>query len=131
MIRRRPAEHSCASLAWRPPVSRQTPADALTQDLTALTLKHASEMVRRRRVSPVELTRACLDRIARHDSAVNAFITVDAERAAATARQMEAEQRRGRWRGPLHGIPIAHSAPEIDIRVAVCRNWHIASWIGA
>jgi aspartyl-tRNA(Asn)/glutamyl-tRNA(Gln) amidotransferase subunit A len=38
---------------------------------------------------------------------VNAFITVTGESALATAHEMEAEQRRGKWRGPLHGIPIA------------------------
>ena len=64
-------------------------------------------MVRTRAVSPVELTRACLDRIERHDPALNAFITVTAEAALAQARQAEAEVMQGAWRGPLHGVPIA------------------------
>lgn len=77
------------------------------QDLTALTLRQASQMVQSKKVSPVELTRACLSRIERLNPAVNAFITVTAESALATAREMESEVHRGKWRGPLHGIPIA------------------------
>jgi len=83
------------------------PASAESQDLTALTLKQASELLRRKAASPVDLTEACLKRIERYNPALNAFITVTSEQALKTAREMEAEQRRGKWRGPLHGIPIA------------------------
>src|SRR5688572_6016794 len=77
-------------------------------DLATLTLKQASELLRRRDVSPVELTQACLARIDRHEPAINAFITLTREQALATAREIEGELlRRGRPRGPLHGIPIA------------------------
>jgi aspartyl-tRNA(Asn)/glutamyl-tRNA(Gln) amidotransferase subunit A len=82
-------------------------AQQQTRDLTTLTLKQASELVRRKEVSPVELTEACLARIERHDRAINAFITVTREQARASAREMEAALRRGGRRGPLHGIPIA------------------------
>jgi aspartyl-tRNA(Asn)/glutamyl-tRNA(Gln) amidotransferase subunit A len=78
-----------------------------SRDLATLTLKQASELVRRKDVSPVELTQACLARIDRHEEAINAFITVTREQALAAAREMEAELRRSRPRGPLHGIPIA------------------------
>jgi aspartyl-tRNA(Asn)/glutamyl-tRNA(Gln) amidotransferase subunit A len=64
-------------------------------------------MLRGKAVSPVELTQACLQRIDRYNPVVNAFITVTGESALARAREMEAELRRGKWRGPLHGIPIA------------------------
>ena len=84
-----------------------TSAFGQTQDLTELTLKKASELLRRKAISPVELTQACLKRIERYNPSVNAFITVTSESAIATAREIEAEQRRGKWRGPLHGIPIA------------------------
>jgi aspartyl-tRNA(Asn)/glutamyl-tRNA(Gln) amidotransferase subunit A len=76
-------------------------------DLTALTLKEASELLKTRSVSPVELTQACLTRIERLNGSLNAFITVVPERALADAREMLAEQQRGKWRGPLHGVPIA------------------------
>jgi len=80
---------------------------AQSRDLAGLTLKQASDLVRRKDVSPVELAEVCLARIDRHDRAINAFITVTREQALATAREMDAELRRGARRGPLHGIPIA------------------------
>jgi aspartyl-tRNA(Asn)/glutamyl-tRNA(Gln) amidotransferase subunit A len=77
-----------------------------SNDPTRLSIREAGDLVRRRVISPVELTRACLQRIERLNPALNAFITVTAEQAMAQAREAEAEVRRGRWRGPLHGIPI-------------------------
>jgi aspartyl-tRNA(Asn)/glutamyl-tRNA(Gln) amidotransferase subunit A len=84
-----------------------SPASAQATALADLTLAQAVAMIRRRTTSPVELTEACLQRINAHNPSLNAFITVTREEALASAREMEAEQRRGRWRGPLHGIPIA------------------------
>jgi aspartyl-tRNA(Asn)/glutamyl-tRNA(Gln) amidotransferase subunit A len=74
------------------------------------TLEKISELaprLRRKEVSPVELTRACLERIEKLNPALNAFITVTAESALAEARAAESEISRGEWRGPLHGIPVA------------------------
>lgn len=65
-----------------------------------------SEQLRRRAVSPVELTTVCLERIGKHNPLLNAFITVTAERALAEARRAEGEIVSGHWRGPLHGIPV-------------------------
>ena len=76
-------------------------------DLATLTLKQASDMIRRRDASPVEFTQACLSRIDKYNPSINAFITVTRDQALATAREMEAEQKSGKLRGPLHGIPIA------------------------
>jgi len=78
-----------------------------SQDLAYLTLKEASDLVRRKTVSPVELTATCLKNIEACNPALNAFITVTRDQAMETARAMEGEQRRGKWRGPLHGIPVA------------------------
>ncbi len=83
------------------------PALAASEDLTGLTLKKASDLLRSKAASPVDLTRSCLKRIESYNGPLNAFITVTAEQALADAKAAEAEQRRGRWRGPLHGIPIA------------------------
>jgi aspartyl-tRNA(Asn)/glutamyl-tRNA(Gln) amidotransferase subunit A len=58
-------------------------------------------------VSPVELTRACLDRIERVEPVLRAFVSVDADGALQTAHAAEREITAGRHRGPLHGIPIA------------------------
>jgi len=72
-----------------------------------LTISEASRRLREREVSPVELTEACLARIETLDPELDAFITVTGESALAEARQAEKEIYHGRWRGPLHGIPIA------------------------
>src|SRR6185369_9120124 len=76
-------------------------------DLTGLSLSAAGALLRRKAVSPVELTRACLARIERLNPVVNTFITVTAEQALRQARDAEAEIHKGNWRGPLHGVPIA------------------------
>jgi len=71
-----------------------------------LTLVEAAEQIRRRRLSPVELTRECLARIERLDPQLNAFITATADQALEQARRAESEIATGNHRGPLHGIPI-------------------------
>src|SRR5215831_3549960 len=83
------------------------PAFGESQDLAYLTLKEVSDLVRRKTVSPVELTVTCFKRIEAYNPALNAFITVTRNEAMETAHAMEGEQRRGKWRGPLHGIPVA------------------------
>src|ERR1039458_7576175 len=64
-------------------------------------------LLRRREISPVEITRDCLARIERLNPSLNAFITVITESALAEARQAEVEIGRGEWRGALHGVPVA------------------------
>ena len=78
-----------------------------SSQLTGLTLSAASQLVHSRKISPVELTQACVRRIEQLNPTLNAFITVTADSALAQAREAEAEIQRGRWIGPLHGIPIA------------------------
>lgn len=70
-------------------------------------IQQIGELLRRGSISPVELTSECLARIEKLNPRLNAFITVTSESALAQARQAEAEIRRGDWRGPLHGIPLA------------------------
>ncbi len=69
-------------------------------------LADAAAAVKAGAVSPVELTRVCLERIERVDHALHAFVSVDAERALQDARRAEREIQAGRSRGPLHGIPV-------------------------
>ncbi len=76
-------------------------------DLLRLSIPEAAEMVRRRKLSPVDLTRDCLARIEKLNPLLNAFITVTAERAVSRARQLEAELLSRGARTALHGIPIA------------------------
>jgi aspartyl-tRNA(Asn)/glutamyl-tRNA(Gln) amidotransferase subunit A len=76
-------------------------------DLAALTLAEASQLVRTKKISPVELTEACLRRIERLNPSLNAFIAVTADTALDEARAAEAHIQQGLRLGPLHGIPIA------------------------
>ena len=76
-------------------------------ELCFLTLRQAGELLRRQQVSPVQLTRAFLDRISALDDKLHCYITVTAEEALAQARVAEAEILGGEYRGPMHGIPFA------------------------
>ena len=71
-------------------------------DVTALAGK-----LRRKEISPVELTEAYLDRIGRIDAKLRCYITVTADQARAAAKRAEQEILSGNWRGPFHGVPIA------------------------
>jgi aspartyl-tRNA(Asn)/glutamyl-tRNA(Gln) amidotransferase subunit A len=77
-------------------------------DLCRLSLTEASDLIRRRALSPRELTQAYLDRIAARDGETRAYLTLLADSALAAAGAAEAEIARGAYRGPLHGIPIAY-----------------------
>jgi aspartyl-tRNA(Asn)/glutamyl-tRNA(Gln) amidotransferase subunit A len=72
-----------------------------------VTIHEAAESLRQRRFSALELTSVALARIERFNPTLQAFITVTAERALAQARQADAEIAAGKYRGPLHGIPMA------------------------
>ena len=82
-------------------------AAPLDSQLTFLSIEQAGRLLRRREISPVELTEACLARIERLNPHLNAFLTVLSDSARQQARAAERELRRKRWRGPLHGIPVA------------------------
>lgn len=66
------------------------------------------DLLRTKMLSPTELTEAYLDRIEAHDPHLNAFITVTAEQARKQATEATAEITNGRYRSPLHGIPLAY-----------------------
>ena len=87
----------------------------MSGDLYFLTIAEAVHLIRSREISPVELTRALLDRIAAIDPQVNAYIPVAADLALEQARAAEREIARGDYRGPLHGIPVALKDAAIDI----------------
>jgi aspartyl-tRNA(Asn)/glutamyl-tRNA(Gln) amidotransferase subunit A len=72
-----------------------------------LDLAGVSEALAARRISSVEATEAYLERIARHDGVLQAYITVMRDTALSRARAADTEQSRGSRRGPLHGVPLA------------------------
>ena len=79
----------------------------MTTELHYLTIAEAGELLRGGKLSPVELTRAFLDRVEKLDDKLECYITVLHDAAMSEARQAEAEILRGDYRGAMHGIPIA------------------------
>jgi aspartyl-tRNA(Asn)/glutamyl-tRNA(Gln) amidotransferase subunit A len=79
----------------------------IPSELCYLTIAQAAAGLRRKDFSSIELTEACLQRIAAIDGKLNSFITVTDDLALPQARQADQELRSGKDRGPLHGIPIA------------------------
>jgi aspartyl-tRNA(Asn)/glutamyl-tRNA(Gln) amidotransferase subunit A len=71
------------------------------------TLAGLSRSLQTRTISSEAVTDACLARIAERDSSINAFITVLADESRAQARAVDQEIAAGRYRGPLHGVPIS------------------------
>lgn len=71
-----------------------------------ITIKEASELIREKKISPVELTKAFLERIEAVDGDLNSYITVLADHALNTAESAEKEIMKGNYLGPLHGVPI-------------------------
>src|SRR5438105_2509565 len=83
---------------------RREPA---SMDPAFLTIAELNRLYDRHELSPVEVTRALLDRIAAHDGNLHSFIRVTPQVALAAATAAERELMAGRRRGPLHGIPYA------------------------
>jgi len=72
-----------------------------------LSLEAVARMIQSRALSPVDLTRAMLDRIAKVDPVLKAYATVMPDQAMADARAAARDIAAGRYRGPLHGVPVA------------------------
>ena len=81
-------------------------ANAYTE-LHYLTIHQAADLIRKRELSPVELTRACLERIEQTDDRLHSFILLMADDALRQARVAESEILSGNYRGSMHGIPFA------------------------
>ncbi len=81
----------------------------MNHDFTFWPIEKLAPLVEKKKVSPVELVETLLRRIEQQNPRLNAFLTVTAERALVEARRTEKEisGARGRYRGPLHGIPIS------------------------
>jgi aspartyl-tRNA(Asn)/glutamyl-tRNA(Gln) amidotransferase subunit A len=73
-----------------------------------LTLAEVSLAIRRRELTSTRVARDLLERIQRLQPRVNSYIAIEAEAALASAERADREIEAGRWRGPLHGVPLAH-----------------------
>lgn len=78
-----------------------------SDEICRLTLKQASDALRQARLTPLDLTRACLQRIQQRDKQINSFIAIYEKQALADAAALTADLKAGYARGPLHGIPVA------------------------
>ena len=92
------------------PVSDATVPPITDTDLAFASIQEIARLFRRRKLSPVELARVMLSRIANIDSKLNSYITITPDLALAQAKKAETEisgRKASRDRGPLHGIPIS------------------------
>ncbi|MBH62447.1 MAG: Asp-tRNA(Asn)/Glu-tRNA(Gln) amidotransferase GatCAB subunit A [Alphaproteobacteria bacterium] len=76
--------------------------------ITEWTIAKAGIALRQGTITSRELTEALLDRIAALQPQLNCYISVEGERALEMADAADTEIAAGRWRGPLHGVPMAH-----------------------
>jgi aspartyl-tRNA(Asn)/glutamyl-tRNA(Gln) amidotransferase subunit A len=79
----------------------------MAEDLCFRPVAELGALLKSRKLSPVELVKAYLARIEAVDGKVNSYLTVTGERALAQARVAEVEIGKGRYKGPLHGVPYA------------------------
>lgn len=75
------------------------------ESLAFLPVTELSDLIRRRKVTSLQLTQMYLDRLKRYDPVLKCVITLTEDRAIAKARAADAEIARGKYRGALHGIP--------------------------
>jgi amidase len=77
------------------------------EELAYMELTEVAELIRTRQITSVETTEAILRRTEALEPTLKSFSTVQAEQALETARQADQEIKQGRYRGALHGVPIA------------------------
>ncbi|MDQ3280797.1 MAG: amidase [Acidobacteriota bacterium] len=94
---------------------------AISEDVLYLTVTELASQIKAQKLSPVALTEAYLRRSETVGARLNAYVTVMRERALREAREAEEEIGRGRYRGPLHGIPYA--AKDLFAAVGAPTTW--------
>jgi aspartyl-tRNA(Asn)/glutamyl-tRNA(Gln) amidotransferase subunit A len=77
-------------------------------DPAMMTLTEVAQAIAAKRVSSREVTQACLDRIAKAQPKLNAFMAIEADQALTAADAADAALASGDSNGPLHGVPLAH-----------------------
>jgi aspartyl-tRNA(Asn)/glutamyl-tRNA(Gln) amidotransferase subunit A len=102
---------------------------AVEKPLFYLSIHEAQQLIQKRQLSPVELTRSVLDRVAAADGKLHAYIHLTADSAMTSARSAEAEILNGQWRGPMHGIPVAVK-DQLDVEGAPARIRQFTQGVG-
>jgi aspartyl-tRNA(Asn)/glutamyl-tRNA(Gln) amidotransferase subunit A len=99
-------------------------------DPADLTLTEIAGALRRRAFSSAELTRWMLERIERWQPAINAFVRIEADEALAAAKAADRALARGKAKGPLHGVPLAHKDMYyVKGKVSECGSKVRAGWV--
>ncbi len=80
----------------------------MSDDILELSLTEVAAVIRKRKLSSVEATRACLERARRVQPRINCFIAIEGDEALKSARAADRALRRGDRLGLLHGVPLAH-----------------------
>jgi aspartyl-tRNA(Asn)/glutamyl-tRNA(Gln) amidotransferase subunit A len=99
----RTAGAASIALASRPVIA----AAGALDDSAKLTIAEASKKIHAGEITCADLARACIERSRIYNPKINAYITLMHEEALAQAAQLDAEAKAGKFRGPLHGIPLA------------------------
>src|SRR6516162_1719428 len=102
-------QSSCSTKGSNPaaPASGPSGKQPAIEPLHYSSLRDVARRIQSREISPVELTTRMLDRIAAVDGKLKSYATVMREQALEAAKRTEEEIQRGRYQGPLHGVPIA------------------------
>jgi aspartyl-tRNA(Asn)/glutamyl-tRNA(Gln) amidotransferase subunit A len=100
------------------------------ESLAHLTLTEVAAAIAAGKTSSLEVTRACLARIARHDDKLGSIAGIDPEAAEQAARAADADLGAGKSRGPLHGVPLAHKDMFYRAgRVSACGSRILADFV--
>lgn len=98
--------------------------------LHALSLAQASSLVQQQKITPLQLVQAHAERIERLDIKTHAFVTPTLEAALQSAHQATREIAAGQYRGPLHGMPIAHKDVFLTRGVrTTAHSRHLRDWV--
>jgi aspartyl-tRNA(Asn)/glutamyl-tRNA(Gln) amidotransferase subunit A len=79
----------------------------MSSEFAWLTIEQVAPLIAKRKLSPRELLESLFCHIQRHNATINAFLTIDADGSRRAAVRAERDILRGRYRGPLHGVPVA------------------------
>ena len=80
----------------------------MSAEITRLTLTEVAAAIRKKKLSSVEVTRACIAQAERVQPRINCFIALEADEALKAARRADLALKRGTRCGALHGVPLAH-----------------------
>jgi aspartyl-tRNA(Asn)/glutamyl-tRNA(Gln) amidotransferase subunit A len=100
-----------------------------SNDLHALAITEACELIRRKALSPVELTQALLDRAEQLDPKINAYILATPDLALQQAKQAERAIMAGNYRGAMHGIP--YGAKDVFAAAGIATTGHSKAYADA